>query len=403
MTTTLTVRKPKAILFDIIGTVTKTGFVDKVLFSYVRSNLDTYLNNNWSKKVLMRDIDLLRAEALQDGGPAIIRPSESPDRIRRSVVDYISKCMDENRDNEAIRIFRFHMIFDGYNRGHLQTSVYSDVAIGLGNWSTKENIKLYVYSNGWKYCMKKFLEKTNHANLALVVEEFMDTEMGPLDDAKSYEGIIQKLGFPAVDILFLTHSGVEGVAAHFAGLSVVLVTTHREELNRERTEETQKAKLPFIRSFNDLIFANDAPTASSMGSSVDYAPPSSSRQGSSSKAGSSAMSSGSAGSSSSSAVSGSSSKGSLSKSSSSGTRTSGSGSSLSGSTSRGSSGSSGSLTKGSSSTSASSTKGSSGTSASSTKVSSGTLTSSTKGSSSSSKKSSGASGSSGSSSKSSKK
>ncbi|KAI2811226.1 Enolase-phosphatase E1 [Blomia tropicalis] len=102
----LKVRKPKAIFFDMFGTVVKTSFIDKVLFPYIRNNCDTFLANNWGKRVLMRDINLLREQSIDDGGPLIAKSNEPNDKIRRSVVEYILRCQEEVRTNEAIRIFR---------------------------------------------------------------------------------------------------------------------------------------------------------------------------------------------------------------------------------------------------------------------------------------------------------
>ena len=166
--------------------------------------------------------------------------------------------------------YRFHILFDALNRGKIRTAVYSDVAIGLGDWAIKQNIDLYVLSNGWKYGSMKFLKKTNHEDLTLLIKDYIDTDAGSLTDPSTFAMIVQKLGLQSPDdALFLTHWGVEGIAAHRAGLSVILVTTHRDDIIREHTEETKKCQLPIIRSFNELIFTHDAPPASTLGSSVD--------------------------------------------------------------------------------------------------------------------------------------
>ncbi|KAH9394677.1 Enolase-phosphatase E1 [Tyrophagus putrescentiae] len=238
----LKVRKPKVILFDIIGTVIKEGWIDKVLFPYIVSTVDDYLAENWGDPVLVRDVELLRAQSQLDAGPAIVQPGQSVDRIRNSVADYVVRCLEDTRESEAIRIFR-------------------DVARCLGNWAQRDCIDLYVFSNGWSYAMKKFLKKTNYGDLTLVIKDFIDTNIGQLNDMQTYEGLISQLGHPPEDILFLTHSGIEGVAARRADLSVILVTTHRKDLARERNEDTKFFGLPYVRSFNELVFKRDRPMA----------------------------------------------------------------------------------------------------------------------------------------------
>ena len=162
------------------------------------------------------------------------------------------------------------MIFEGYNQNKLKTYVYSDVAISLDHWATKENIDLYVLSNGWSYAMRKILSKTNHSNLTRVIKDFFDTTGGPLDQVDSYKRLLlNKFNhIPPEDILFLTHWGAEGVAAHQAGLSVVLVTTHLKDLLRERNHVTRLCGLPYVRSFNELLFTQDSLPASMLGVDV---------------------------------------------------------------------------------------------------------------------------------------
>lgn len=255
------------------------------------------------------------------------------------------------------------MIFDGYNRNKLQTAVYSDAANGMGKWPS-EGIDVYMLSNGWAYANKKFLSVTNHGDLSAKIKSYFDTELGSLEDSATFQAVVSKLSLPAEDILFCTHSGMEGVAAHKAGLSVILIETHREDVARERTDATIRCGLPLIRIFSDLSFGHDAPVASSMvdeeamskaveaskaskagGSSA--APSRSSSKGGSSSGLSGSKSSGSVGSRKSSGTRSSSSRGSSAASS--GSRTSGS--SASGSASSGSRGSSASASRGSSGTS----------------------------------------------------
>lgn len=88
-----------------VGTVTKSNWIEKVIFPYMRQNVDVYLSNNWGNRVLMRDIELLRVASQEDGGPPICRPSEIPEKIRPTVVAYVQRCLNEVTNTEAIRNF----------------------------------------------------------------------------------------------------------------------------------------------------------------------------------------------------------------------------------------------------------------------------------------------------------
>lgn len=107
----LTVRKPKAILFDVICTVTKSSWLEEVVFPFFRKNVLAYLHRNWGNRVLMRDIELLREQSSKDdakfGTSLKIAPGteNSPEKIRQTVAEYVVHCLETMVNHEAIRIF----------------------------------------------------------------------------------------------------------------------------------------------------------------------------------------------------------------------------------------------------------------------------------------------------------
>ena len=109
----LIIRKPKVVLFDVICTVVKADFLDRLIFPYIRSHVDDYLADHWGNRVLMHDVELLRLQSLKDAGPAVMKPDPGnnnnlnlQNKIRNSVADYVVRCLDDLRENEALRIFR---------------------------------------------------------------------------------------------------------------------------------------------------------------------------------------------------------------------------------------------------------------------------------------------------------
>ena len=260
----LKLRKPSAILFDIIGTATKSYFIDQILFPYIRQNCKVYLENNWDNSILQNDITLLREQAKKDQFK-IPGSNESDDAIQNAVVEYVNRSLE--LDNEALTQFKFHMLFDGYAKNRIETPLYTDVAIAIRHWAIDDHIQLFVFSNGWCEATKRYLQKTNHGDMNLLISGHFDTKLGPLTDPATYKKLISKVKHPAEDILFLTHSGAEGRAAKKSGLSVVLIMTHRRDINKLSPDE--KKEMPYVRSFNELIFTGTAPKAYQLdGSSV---------------------------------------------------------------------------------------------------------------------------------------
>lgn len=165
----LKVRKPGAVMFDLVATATKSFFIDQVLFPYIKINAKTYMENNWDNDVLQHDIKLLREASKKDkSAPQVADASADADTIRKSVVVYVSKALDELKDNEALTQFRFHVLFDGYAKGNIETPIYTDVAIQIRHWAVDDAIKLYIFSNGWKEATKRYLQKTNHGKFSKI-------------------------------------------------------------------------------------------------------------------------------------------------------------------------------------------------------------------------------------------
>lgn len=266
--------KPKAIIFDMSGTVAKTAFIDRVLIPYFVNYVAGYVTEKWQDHQLVKDIKRLRTQSKKDaarassevdstpteeGGasppttaPTIAESTAPDEEQQQSVVNYINWAMNTKLDNtRAFQLFRFHMWFDGYSRGNLETPVYSDVAIQIKKWAIEDDIKLYVYSNGWSEATRLFMSKTNHGDLSVVINDFFDTSIGSLTSTESYQKILEKIGFQPEDVLFLTKNGPEARAAASTGINAVLVLTHRKDI--ERLDEQDRG-FPRIRSFMELEF-----------------------------------------------------------------------------------------------------------------------------------------------------
>ncbi|KAI2810444.1 hypothetical protein RDWZM_002579 [Blomia tropicalis] len=247
----LQVKRPRALLFDISGTVAKTSFIDKVLFPYITNYAETYFNENWDNDTTRQDLDALRAVSQSDPEAPQIASGLSRDEEIDATVKFIRFYMEHQKECKALTLFRFRMWFDGYKRDRLNTPVYSDVAIQLQHWRSDQGIKLFVVSNGWSEATKRFLQKTSHGDMNLLIENHFDTRIGKLNEPDTYRKILEKIKEEANEVLFLTKDGSEGNAALNAGLNVVLVLTHRR--NIEKLNEDEK-KIPRVRSFNEIDF-----------------------------------------------------------------------------------------------------------------------------------------------------
>ena len=133
----------------------------------------------------------------------------------------------------------------------METHVYSDVAIQLQKWRCDLQIRLFVFSNGWTEATRRFLTKTNHGDLNLLIDAHFDSSIGPLGEAATFQKMLDEIKQKPEDVLFLTKWPEEARAAKSLGITSVLVLTHRR--NIDNLDEADKA-MDRIRTFNELDF-----------------------------------------------------------------------------------------------------------------------------------------------------
>ncbi|OTF73016.1 enolase-phosphatase E-1-like protein [Euroglyphus maynei] len=266
------VKKPNAVLFDIAGTVARESFVEKLLIPYFKVAYRVYLENNWSKSECKDAVKKLAEAAEKDskapkiqidgnssGGSNASVKSPSTSSISRNqkkdaiqqVCRYIQYCLDNEKENKAYAFFRFQVWFDGYDRNKLSTPVYSDVAITVQRWKNNKAIKLYILSNGWSEASKRFMSKTSHGDLNLVIDDHFDTSIGTLLNPETFTKVAATIGQRPADVVFLTKSAEQGKAAKQAGMNVILVLTHGAAVD-QALEICRD--IPIARTFTDIEF-----------------------------------------------------------------------------------------------------------------------------------------------------
>ncbi|XP_054167628.1 enolase-phosphatase E1-like [Oppia nitens] len=250
----LKLQKPKVIIMDVIGTAVKLGFIEKILIPYVKSDIKEYLTEKWTDKNLKKNIERMRKESEKDGeSGAKIAAANAPEAEQQeSVATYVLAAVDAKKESKGLQMFKFYMWFYGFEKGKLETPVYSDVPIQARKWKDMD-VKLYMLSNGWTEFTKRALSKTSHGDLNLLIDGHYDSSEGQLNNKETYTKLLAKLKVKPDECLFMTKSAEAAHAAKEAGISILLVLTHRKNIEKLTEEEKQ---MPRIRSFNELEFSS---------------------------------------------------------------------------------------------------------------------------------------------------
>ncbi|WP_353084041.1 acireductone synthase [Stenotrophomonas sp.] len=200
---------PTVILTDIEGTTSSISFVKNVLFPYARKALPSFVAAHGQEPQVRRWLD---AVAVEIGGAC-------QDSL---VVETLQGWIDQDRKHTALKALQGMIWEAGYRNGDYKAHFYPEVAAVLKGWHA-EGKPLYVYSSGSVPAQKQFFGFSEAGDLTGLVSGWFDTEVGGKREADSYHRIVEAIGVPAAQILFLSDVVEELDAARDAGLQTRLI------------------------------------------------------------------------------------------------------------------------------------------------------------------------------------
>ena len=193
----------RGVVTDLEGTTTSITFVHDVLFPYASRELDAFVRERGREPEVARCLDELaalgRAEDLLPDPVAVARAFMAADRK----VTPLKRLQG--------------LIWEaGYANGALIADVYPDVAPRLTAWRAAGR-RIAVFSSGSVHAQKLLLGHTTAGDLRPLVDAWFDTEVGSKIEASSYVAIARSLALPPAELLFLSDSRGELIAARAAG------------------------------------------------------------------------------------------------------------------------------------------------------------------------------------------
>lgn len=226
----------KHILTDIEGTTSSISFVKDVLFPYARRALPGFVAAHGREPAVRRWLDQVAAEA---GGLC------QDDMI----VETLQGWIDEDRKHTALKALQGMVWKDGYGRADFTAHMYPDALEALKAWHEAGH-PISVYSSGSVPAQQLFFGHSDGGDLTYVVSSWFDTEVGGKREVDSYRRIVERLGVPAGDVLFLSDVVEELDAAREAGLDTVLLD-RRQDYPTPRTGEATHGHRR-VESFADI-------------------------------------------------------------------------------------------------------------------------------------------------------
>ena len=201
---------PRIILTDIEGTTSSISFVKNVLFPYARAALPGFVAEHGKDPAVRRWLDVVATE---------IAASACDDAL---IVETLQGWIDSDRKHTALKALQGMIWEAGYRNGDYTAHLYPEVADSLRSWK-QAGSTLYVYSSGSVAAQKLFFGFSDAGDLTSLFAGHFDTGVGGKREVASYHRIVEAIGVPAADIVFLSDVVEELDAAREAGLATVLL------------------------------------------------------------------------------------------------------------------------------------------------------------------------------------
>ncbi|MFC8434927.1 acireductone synthase [Streptomyces sp. NPDC057253] len=198
-----------AVVLDIEGTTSATGFVVDVLYPYSRARFAELLTERAEEPEVARAVAQVREE--------IGEPDADAARVEKA----LNSWLDEDRKATPLKTLQGLVWSEGFARGELVSHFYDDVVPRVRAWHAS-GVRLYVYSSGSVAAQRAWFTNSPEGDLTSLLSGLYDTEnAGPKQEAESYRRIASATGIAADRLLFLSDRPGELDAAREAGWHTV--------------------------------------------------------------------------------------------------------------------------------------------------------------------------------------
>lgn len=194
----------RAIVTDIEGTTSSLSFVKDVLFPYARQHIGAFVH----AQAAQPDVRAQLAAVSQIAGRML-----SDDEAVAKLIQWI----DEDQKITPLKALQGMIWEAGYRNGDFQGHVYDDAMRHLRKWKD-QGLALFVFSSGSVYAQKLLFGYSSFGDLTPLFSGYFDTTIGAKRETAAYRHIVQHIGIPAGEILFLSDIREELDAAQTVGL-----------------------------------------------------------------------------------------------------------------------------------------------------------------------------------------
>jgi len=219
------------ILTDIEGTTTPISFVRKNLFPYAAKKITEFVQSNWDVPEVIQDIEDLKetieAEVLYMHDKtmlmrAVTEPKNIPaEQGAKAVGHFLEWLIKKDRKAKPLKSLQGKLWKEGYEQLDIHGHLFREVAPCLREWNAMGK-NLYIYSSGSVQAQQLMFRYSIEGNLCPLLSGYFDLNIGDKRDPSSYMRILAAIDEEPHHVCFLTDIYEEAVAAHEAGMKVLI-------------------------------------------------------------------------------------------------------------------------------------------------------------------------------------
>ncbi|TID24602.1 hypothetical protein CANINC_003075 [Pichia inconspicua] len=246
----------KYVVLDIEGTVCPISFVKDKLFPYFLEQLPSYLDKyKFPLNIVPQNDEILQILAQFPKNVVVSKDT---------LLNHITNLVQRDIKDPVLKQLQGFIWEQGYTTGSIQAPLYEDAIEAMKLWSLLCD-GVFIYSSGSVKAQKLLFANVETVNssgsigsatMNDLINDYFDTvNVGPKNDVRSYQKILEKIGLNPEDheqtkcCLFLSDNPVEVRAAINAGMTSFIV---QRPGNHPLSEEDFKS-FTVIKDFRTLF------------------------------------------------------------------------------------------------------------------------------------------------------
>ena len=232
-----------AVVLDIEGTTSSTGFVHDTLYPYSRERFRSWIGAHEDRADVAAQVTAVRA--------LVDEPEADLDRV----VWWLEHWLAADQKVTPLKAFQGWIWAEGFAAGDLTSHFFDDAIPQIRRWHA-DGRQLYIFSSGSVSAQHAWFGNTPDGDLLPLFTDHFDTEnIGPKKERESYEKISAAIGHPPGSTVFLSDLESELDAARAAGWHTIGVRRVGDQYYDQGVGDHLA-----VHTFDEIDLSGDSPS-----------------------------------------------------------------------------------------------------------------------------------------------